>query len=344
MIRKPLLTVPLLILLAVLAFVPSTVRANTLSEPDIFYGIQTQDCSSATALDKWNPTTDTQTTYSLTATSAEGFCNGRGLAWDGTNLWYTVVSFSTLGCANFHGDGLIHKVGPTGGADLGTIPDPYGVCGRGVGAADFDGSGHLWVESYKPTLNGVVTDGCNTAASPTDCRVDVSELDPVTGTVLASCQVPFQGGGEGSDTFAIFGDKQFATDGGEVLLTLFFYQQPSLGSKGGDCVQVTTTSIAGATGLDYASNGDCIYTNGFGSTFNGGPLCTLPSKASTGGGIPFPAEEDLTCACNFLPTPPVPGPTGVPEFGAPAILLGAVSMLGMALFLKFRRSEANQTV
>src|SRR5712692_316841 len=108
------------------------VPKNVLVTPDVFYGIRYSPSASAgsgcpTPLDKWDPSTDTLTTFLLTSTTVPGFCNGRGLAWDGTNLWYSVVSGPCSG--SFSGDGLIHKVGPTGGADLLlTIPDPYGPC------------------------------------------------------------------------------------------------------------------------------------------------------------------------------------------------------------------------
>src|SRR5205807_1573142 len=109
-------------------------------------------------------------------------------------------------CATYHGDGKIHNVGPSGGADILTIADPYGACGRGVGAMKFDAAltsgGHLWIESYLPTLNGVIVDnfGASCLPSVTNCTVEVSELNAVTGVVLASCELPFRGGGVGSDT------------------------------------------------------------------------------------------------------------------------------------------------
>jgi hypothetical protein len=196
------------------------------------------------------------------------------MAWDGTNLWYTVLG------GGFVGDGKIHEVSPTGGADLATMPDPYGAGGRGIGAMKFDAplpGGHLWTESYLPVNN----------------LVEVAELAVPTGTVLASCELPFQGGGAGSDTFSLFANNEFATDGGEILTTLFFYQEPGLGSIGGACVQVgPSVPDQGATGLNFASNGDCIYTNGGGTTFNGGPTCNVV-KASTPNA--FITEEDISC-------------------------------------------------
>jgi len=250
-----------------------------LKETDIFYGIRFQG-SCPTIMDAYNPATDTTTPFTLTSTSSNGgFCNGRGMAWDGSHLWYTVLG------GGFVGDGKIHEVATTGGADIMTMPDPYGVGGRGIGAMKFDAplpGGHLWIESYLPVNN----------------LVEVSELAVPTGTVLASCELPFQGGGAGSDTFSLFAGNEFATDGGEILTTLFFYQEPALGSIGGACVQAgPSVPDQGATGLNFASNGDCIYTNGAATTFNGGPTCNVV-KASTINA--FQSEEDITCTT--LPT------------------------------------------
>jgi hypothetical protein len=246
------------------------------------------------------------------------------MAWDGAHLWYTVVG------SGFVGEGQIHEVGIAGGVDLATMPDPYGVSGRGIGAMKFDAplpGGHLWVESYLPGGG----------------MVEVSELAVPAGTVLASCELPFQGGGFGSDTFSLFTGGEFATDGGEVLTTLFFYDLPTAGSFGGSCVKVGPgVSIAGATGLNFASNGDCIYTNGGGTTFNGAGTCALPSKATTANG--FPSEtEDITCttlpATGSICALASPIGHGAPEFGASAIIVSATAMLVLAVFRLARRQQ-----
>jgi hypothetical protein len=293
---------------------------GTLMEPNVFYGMRYQGSCPA-VMDSYDPASDTTTAYSLTSTSASGYCNGRGMAWDGTNLWYTVLG------SGFLGDGLIHEVSPTGGADIATMPDPYGAGGRGIGAMKFDAplpGGHLWVESYIPVNN----------------EVEVSELSVPSGTVLASCELPFQGGGEGSDTFSLFTGNEFATDGGEILTTLYFYHQPTAGSFGGACVQAgSPVTINGATGLNFASNGDCIYTNGGSTTYNGAGDCAT-NKASTTNG--FQTEEDITCTT--LPTTgslcALPQPiNGAPEFGAPAVIVSAIALLALAMFRVARRQK-----
>src|SRR6267143_4933171 len=124
---------------------PAAPSPGALMEPDIFYGIRYQSAC-PTVMDAYNPALDVSTPLSLTSTSTNGgYCNGRGMAWDGTNLWYTVLG------SGFLGDGKIHEVAAAGGADITTMPDPYGVGGRGIGAMKFDAplpGGHLWVESY----------------------------------------------------------------------------------------------------------------------------------------------------------------------------------------------------
>jgi hypothetical protein len=298
---------------------PAVPSPGALKEPDIFYGIR-YGSSCPAVMDAYNPVTDVSTPLSLTSTSTNGgYCNGRGMAWDGTNLWYTVLG------SGFLGDGKIHEVAAAGGPDIATMPDPSGVGGRGIGAMKFDAplpGGHLWIESYLPVNN----------------LVKVSELAVPAGTVLASCELPFQGGGVGSDTFSLFTGNEFATDGGEVLTTLFFYNLPS--TTGGACVQVGPgVTINGATGLNFASNGDCIYTNGFGNTFNGASNCAT-NKASTPNA--FPIEEDITCTT--LPTvgslcklaPPI---NNAPEFGASAVVVSAVAVLALAVLRVARKQQ-----
>jgi hypothetical protein len=271
-------------------------------------------------MDAYNPATDVSTPFTLTSTSTNGgYCNGRGMAWDGANLWYTVLG------NGFVGDALIHKVAITGGVDLMTMPGPYAAGGRGIGAMKFDAplpGGHLWVESYLP-VGGLV---------------EVSELAVPAGTVLASCTLPFRGGGVGSDTFSLFTGNEFATDGGEVLTTLYFYNLPT--TTGGACVQVGPgVTINGATGLNFASNGDCIYTDGAATTFNGAGNCAS-NKASTGNA--FLNEEDITCTT--LPTvgslcklaPPI---NNAPEFGASAVVVSAIAVLALAVLRVARKQQ-----
>src|SRR6266850_280425 len=132
---------------------PTAPSPGALMEPNIFYGMTAQS-SCPTIMTAYDPTTDTTTSLPLASTTTAGFCNGRGMAWDGTNLWYTVLG----GGSGFVGDGLIHEVGIAGGADITTMPDPYGVSGRGIGAMKLDAplpGGHLWIESYLPVAGMV---------------------------------------------------------------------------------------------------------------------------------------------------------------------------------------------
>jgi hypothetical protein len=151
-------------------------------------------------------------------------------------------------------------------------------------------------------------------------QVEITKLDPSTGTVLASCNLPFRGGGAGSDTFAIYGSGQFATDGGEELTTVYFYDQPT-SVAAGDCVQTQTVSLAfGVTGLDFDSSNNCVATD-LTTIFNqGGSACDATVASSAGA---FSEAEDL--AATTTSTPPPPG-LGVPEFP-----LGMVAVMGVAL-------------
>src|SRR6266850_420828 len=102
-------------LLIVLSMSAIPAHASHTGITSLVYAMNAQVSCPAT-LQKFDPATDLTTSYALTSTGPDT-CNGRGLAWDGTNLWYSVVKG-----ISFTGDGLIHKVGPTGGADLATIP------------------------------------------------------------------------------------------------------------------------------------------------------------------------------------------------------------------------------
>jgi hypothetical protein len=294
-----LLAIGFLMVLLSMSAIP--VYAAHTGITSIVYAMDAQISCPAT-LQKFDPATDTTTNYALTSTGPS-ICNGRGLAWDGTDLWYSVV----LG-TSFTGDGLIHKVGPTGGADLGTIPDPYGAGGRGIGALDFAG-GYLWAESYLPVSS----------------MVEITKLDPSTGTVLASCNLPFRGGGAGSDTFAIYGSGQFATDGGEALTTVYFYDQP-ITVAAGDCVETQSVTLAfGVTGLDFDSSNNCVATD-LSTIFNrGGSACDTAVSSSPAA---FSGAEDL--AATTTSTPPPPG-HGVPEFPLGTVVMLGVAMIGIIL-------------
>jgi hypothetical protein len=215
---------------------------------------------------QFDPSTDTTTTISRIPVS--NLENGRGMASDGVNLWYTIVGNA------FQGDGKIHKIAPTGGPDLATIPDPFGPKGRGIGALDFDGK-HLWAISYLPSSNRTET---------------IFEIDINTGTVLASCDVPFGGGGVGADSLAIVNGK-ILTDAGELLTKLIEYNLPT--GTGGPCARTgkVFTLPVPVTGIDTDDLGNLLVTDAT-KLYNLGtaPYNTIVALQPNA----FPSEEDIT--------------------------------------------------
>jgi hypothetical protein len=180
-------------------------------------------------------------------------CNGRGLAFDGVDLWYTVVNGT-----QFTGDGLIHKVARNGGADITTIPDPYGIDGRGIGALDYDFSTHtLWAISY------IADNGINVAGNQT-----VFQIDPSDGTILANCDVKKTTGGAGTETLALDPNgTTFWTNAGEPEDFVDEYELPNAVDQGqcvatGNSFNPTSQRIGG---LDFNSSGNFINSDTFGS-------------------------------------------------------------------------------
>jgi archaellin len=230
------------------------------------WGIQANAISPSN-IHEFDPSTDTTTTISRIPTS--NIENGRGMASDGTNLWYTIVGNS------FQGDGKIHKIAPAGGPDLATLPDPFGPNGRGIGALDFDGK-YLWAISYLPSGNNTET---------------IFKIDINTGTVLASCDVPYiDGGGVGADTLAIVNGK-ILTDAGELLTKLIEYNPPT--GIGGSCTSTGNVFAlpVRVTGVDTDDMGNLLVTN-LRTLYNLGtaPYNTIVASQPSA----FPAEEDIT--------------------------------------------------
>jgi hypothetical protein len=119
--------------------------------------------------------------------------NGRGLAFDADgNVLTTSLN---PGFADFNGDGKIHKFPPGGGAEISSIS-----VGLNLGAIDFDKDDNaIWGAVYQPDLG----------------LSHLVKVDPSSGLVLTSCDVPFgPNNGAGNDTLAV------AKIGGvKVLLT-----------------------------------------------------------------------------------------------------------------------------
>jgi hypothetical protein len=233
-------------LAAILLLLPTistrSIYATHLGTSSQVWGIEAATIS---RIHHFDPITDTTTPISRVPTS--NLENGRGMASDGTNIWYTIVG------NGFRGDGKIHKIAPTGGPDIATIPDPFGSNGSGIGALDFDGR-DLWALSYLPSDSGAET---------------VFKIDSNTGTVLASCDVPFGGGGEGADTLAIVNGK-ILTDAGELLNKLTEYNPPS--GIGGACARTGNvfTLPVNVTGIDTDSTGNLLVTD-LNTLYNLGP-------------------------------------------------------------------------
>lgn len=209
-------------------------------------------------------------------------CNGRGLAFDGQDLWYTCVGFP-----GFSGDGIIHKIATTGGADITTIPDPYGLGARGVGAMDIHSvTGNLWITSYLPINN----------------QEEISEIDLNTGNVLASCNIPFGGGGAGSETLVV--DETagtFLSNGGEANQQFIDEYTLPVAVNQGNCALVAnfnpTANVIGGVDFDGAGN---LVEGSFNSIEN---LGVRPFNAIIGSS--FSTEiffEDITFLTEVGPT------------------------------------------
>ena len=237
------------------------------------WGIEAQPTATTPSkIHKFDPSTDITTI--IPRIPASDLENGRGMASDGMNLWYTILVGNAPGDPRPPGDGKIHKIAPTGGPDLATIPDPFGPKDRGIGALDFDGK-HLWAISYYPSDNRTET---------------IFQIDINTGTVLSSCDVPFRGGGDGADSLAIVNGK-ILTDAGERLTKLIEYNLPT--STGGMCASTGNvfTLPVGVTGIDTDDLGNLLVTNST-TLFNLGtaPYNTVVALQPNA----FSLEEDIT--------------------------------------------------
>jgi hypothetical protein len=188
----------------------------------------------------FDPSTDTST--AIPRVPSLSMENGRGMASDGTYLWYTIL------IEGFRGDGKIHKIAPNGGADIATIPDPFGFNQSGIQSLDFDSAGYLWGISSWPVQKG------------SDPVAVIFKLDSNTGTVLASCDVSFSGVW-GTGPLAIVNGKILTSIGNSITNQLKEYNPPS--GIGGDCVATGNvfTLPVGVSGIDTDNAGNLIVTD-----------------------------------------------------------------------------------
>ncbi len=225
-------------------------------------------------------------------------CNGRGLAFDGVNFWYSILT----GGLSFTGDGLIHKIGMSGGADILTISDGYGAGGRGIGAIDFiPGSTDMLVISYLPDndTNGTPNlAGC--IADDTNCLEEVRRLD-TSGTTLGRCDIPFNnsgGTGVGTETLVVTASgTTFYADGGEAdLMFIDEYKVPTSITAAGtlcDFVQNFSSTPVGIGGLDFDLAGQLVVSSTFATGI--GNLDGSPYSSLVGGTFTTDTNiEDIT--------------------------------------------------
>ena len=231
------------IIIAVLSLavlVPVSIYASNISADDV-YGMEAT--FGVAKIFKFTASSDTSSAVLRTGHTA--IENGRGITYDGTNLWYTVLTDP-----GFDGDGFIHKIALTGGADIALILDPGGIGGPGIGALDFDGT-DLWAIDYiRPTTGPAA--GLNT----------IYKIS-TAGVVLASCTVTPAEAIGGPDTLAIVNGK-ILTDIGEpsnAIPLLEFNLPTSVGA--GSCVATGNVynPPVGLTGIDTDSSGNLIATD-----------------------------------------------------------------------------------
>jgi len=265
-------------LASVLLFIISTSNGGVFathlgtSSSDI-WGIE---AATIAKMHHFDPSTDTTTAVSRVPTHSGGsegdWENGRGIASDGTNLWYTIL------IDRFRGDGKIHKIAPTGGADISTIPDPFGFNSSGVNSLDFDSSGYLWGISSWPVQKG------------NDPVAVIFKIDSNTGTVLASCYARTHGYWTGP--LAIVNGK-ILTRTNSSYNQLTEYYSPS--GTGAFCVptgNVFTLPVE-VTGIDTDNAGNLLVTD-FHSLYNLGHAPYNTILASQPNAFYPSWEEDIT--------------------------------------------------
>jgi len=180
-----------------------------------------------TVIQEWDPITKLLVNQFVPIGSG----NGRGLAFDGTDLWYSNVF-----------DPLIHKVAITGGPDITTIPAPAPGLSF-VGGLDYDFSTNTLL---------VISDSGGVLIS------QISVINPADGTLLADCT---NAKPTNTETFAIAVDplgNTFWSNAGLFATNLDEYFLPTIPNQGpctptGNSFNPTSVG-AGAVDFDIAGN------------------------------------------------------------------------------------------
>jgi hypothetical protein len=190
----------------------------------------------------FDPSTDTST--AIPRVPSLSMENGRGMASDGTYLWYTILM------EGFRGDGKIHKIAPNGGADIATIPDPFGFNGSGIQSLDFDSAGYLWGISRGVVIKGPYNNP----------YAVIFKLDSNTGTVLASCEHLITVSGN-RGPLAIVNGKILTNFGNGLTNHLEEYNPPS--GIGGECTATGNmfTLPVTVSGIDTDDAGNLLVTD-----------------------------------------------------------------------------------
>jgi len=227
----------------------SAIPTNEFSNPSFVPGSGSifvrQACPANCAIQEWDPITKLMVNQFLPAHTG----NGRGLAFDGTDLWYSSVL-----------DPLIHKVAITGGPDITTIPAPAPGLDF-VGELDYDFATNTLVvvsESFVRPIN------------------QISVINPANGNLLADCTNPTTG----LESLAVAvddGGNTFWSNGGLSQTNLIQYFLPTVPNQGActptgnsfnpTSVQISSVDfdIAGSFITDWAFDGVV-------SDLNGNPL------------------------------------------------------------------------
>ena len=235
------------------------IPAEELNNPNFVPGggsiFVIQACPSNCVIQEWDPINKIMVNQFFPA----GTGNGRGLAFDGTDLWYSSLS-----------DPLIHKVAITGGPDITTIPAPAAGLDF-VGGLDYDFSTNTLV---------VVSESLGKATN------QISVINPANGTLLADCTNPTTG----NESLAIAvdaGGNTFWSNGGLLETNLVQYFLPTVPNQGlctptGNSFNPTSVPISW---VDFDEAGSFIAGNGFTgivNDLNGNPIAAPVDSFATG--------------------------------------------------------------